>query len=292
MVESIEKPSFTLLEQLGRGSTGVVYRAVLTRPVRDLAYGSPVAIKIVHPELLESSIILGRLKREVEIGIRVRSRNVVSIFGVEKYKIFGQLTLAILMELIEGVSLKDLLSNGTDFPEPLLITVARQAAKALQDIHAIGIVHRDVKPANLIMTALKRVVLTDLGIARLPDISAKVTTTGTFIGTCTYASPEQFEDTENLDPRSDIYSLGVVLYELATHVNPFRADNLIATVQAHLKGSIAPPRTLNPKISPIFEALILKMLSKDRENRPASASEILSCLDRFANPDDTTQVMG
>jgi eukaryotic-like serine/threonine-protein kinase len=283
--------SFSLGNLLGRGSCGSVHHASLIKPVRDLPPGTPIAVKIIHPELLESTIVLARLKREVEIGIRVRSRNVVAIYGVEKFRLYGQTTLAILMELIEGTSLKDVLAEKKSVHESSIMAIARQMAKGLRDIHALGIVHRDIKPANLIMTEMKRVVLTDLGIARLPDLSAKVTTTGTFIGTCAYASPEQFEDTDNLDPRSDLYSLGVVLYELATGINPFRTDSLITSVQAHLKGLYPPPREINPKISPVLEGIILKLLSVNREDRPDSAEDLLKILVKISDSDETTRVI-
>ncbi|MBN1355983.1 serine/threonine protein kinase [bacterium] len=284
--------SFTLGDMLGKGASGTVYRANLTKPLRHLDSGASIAVKVVHPELLESPVVLARLKREVEIGMRVQSRNVVSIYFVEKTRLFGHATLAILMELIEGSSLKDLLTRRGRVSEGTLISIARQTANGLQDIHSLGIVHRDLKPANLIVTANRRIVLTDLGIARLSDISARVTATGAFIGTCAYASPEQFANIDLLDPRSDLYSLGVVMYELATGVNPFLTGNLITAIQTHIKGKIEPPDSLNPDLSPECSAIIMSLLAKKREDRPSSAAGLIELLDKLGGPDDRTQVTG
>ncbi len=280
--------SFELGEIKGKGSCGTVYRAKLIKPLRDLPIGADIAVKIIHPELLGAHTIIQRLKREVEIGIRVRSRNVVSIYGVERCEVFGQTTLAILMEYLQGQSLKQVLASKGPIAESLLIPITRQLANALRDIHALSIVHRDVKPANLILTPSRRVVLTDLGIARLPEVSTKVTTTGTFIGTCVYASPEQFLTQDELDPRSDLYSLGVVVYELATGVNPFRADNIVAVVNAHLHLEAPGPHEISPDISKHFGSIIMKLLRKEREDRIQTAQELLDLLESKSNPETQT----
>jgi len=232
-----------------------------------------------------------RLKREVEIGIRVRSRNVVSIYGVEKYKIFGHQTLAIMMELIEGDSLKKRLEDTKIYSEGTLLSIARQVANGLKSIHSLGIIHRDIKPANLIVTKARRGVLTDLGIARLPDISARVTATGSFIGTCTYASPEQFASAEDLDPRSDLYSLGVVLYELSTGTNPFRSSNIVSTVQAHLRKIVDPPHMINPDISEPCSKIIMRLIEKKRDTRFASASTLIKAIDDISRSDVKTTII-
>jgi eukaryotic-like serine/threonine-protein kinase len=279
---------FILGETLGKGASGTVHQATLTEPLRHLPADAQVAVKIVHPELLESPTVMARLKREVEIGMRVKSRNVVSILAVEKYRLYGQQTLAILMDLIEGSSLKQLINEKGKVSEGTLISIARQVANGLNDIHCMGIVHRDVKPANLIMTPGRKIILTDLGIARLPDISARVTATGAFIGTCAYASPEQFANIDLLDPRSDLYSLGVVMYELSTAVNPFLTGNLITAIQTHIKGTIDPPSTLNPDLSPACDEVILSLLAKKREDRPATAMKLVELLDSLGNAEDQT----
>ncbi len=270
-----EHTKFTMGEILGKGGTGTVYSAVMKETIRDLPPGSQVAVKVIKPDLLQSPVVIGRLKREVEIGFRVRSENVVAIYGIEKIKVFGHSTLAIIMELIEGMSLKAILRDTGILSEAEILAVARQTALGSKAIHSLGIVHRDIKPANLIRTKENRVVLTDLGIARLSDISARVTATGAFIGTCLYASPEQFSSSEKLDPRSDLYSLGVVMYELGTGINPYRGKNLLATVQAHLTGMKKSPRSLNPSLSVPLNQLILDLLEKDVDQRIPSADELL-----------------
>lgn len=285
---SAHSSSFELGEIKGKGSCGTVYRAKLLKPLRDLPIGAEIAVKIVHPELLGAHTIIQRLKREVEIGIRVRSRNVVAIYGVDRCDVFGQNSLAILMEYLQGHSLKQLLATQGPIPEAKLIPIARQLANALRDIHTLNIVHRDVKPANLIITPSKRVVLTDLGIARLPEVSTKVTTTGTFIGTCVYASPEQFLTQDELDPRSDLYSLGVVLYELATGVNPYRADNIVAVVNAHLHLEAPGPHQLSPDISEFLGSTIMLLLKKDRADRIQTAQQLIERLEVKNSPDTHT----
>ena len=193
--KSKSKQSFRIEFQVGRGASGSVYKGKLIHPIRDIKIGTDIAVKTIHPELLNSKTVLARLKREVEIGIRVRSRYIVGIYGVEKYVSHGQTTLAILMEYIDGESLKKWVGTKELISEEKLISIALQIARGLHTIHSMGIVHRDIKPANLMITPQNRVVLTDLGIARLSDISARITATGAFIGTCTYASPEQFIST-------------------------------------------------------------------------------------------------
>ncbi len=282
---------FKLGEILGKGSCGTVYEGVLTQESWNIPEGTPVAIKVIHPELLQSSRVMARLRREVEIGMRVKSDFIVSIFGIEQTYIYGNLTLAVIMELIQGTSLSELLRKKGMLPEGFLLAIAREMACALRDIHRLGIIHRDVKPSNIIIRPDRHVVLTDLGIARLPDFSAKVTATGTFIGTCSYASPEQFCNTELLDPRSDLYSLGVVLYEMGTGINPFRTGNLVSSIQMHLKGEIDPPSHHNPLLGPMFDELVMSLLAKNREDRPSSSEKLIELLESLGTDADETAVM-
>ena len=283
--------TFRLIKKLGKGSSGTVYRGVIVKPLRNLPAGSKIAVKIIHPERMESDTVLARLKREVEIGMRVKNPNLVSIFGVEKIIYHDLVTLAILLELIEGDSLKDCIRKNSPVAEGTMLSIARQAANGLRAIHELNIVHRDVKPANLIITKHRRVVITDLGVARLPDISMKITATGTFIGTCAYASPEQFASGDDLDPRSDLYSLGVVLYELVTGKNPFRAKTLIRSIQIHLKEQVDPPSSLNPNLSPACDELILNLLAKNPADRIQSAAQLIQIIDSFGDPDSTTRII-
>lgn len=279
-----------LVEELGSGSSGTVHRARLRKPWRHLPAGAEVAVKFLRRELLEDPRARRRLEREGELGRRVRSPYVVRIEGVETTSVLGLETTYLVMELIEGRTLRSLLDESGHLVEDLARRIGADAARGLQALHAAGVVHRDVKPENLLLTTEGAVKLMDLGLARTsprprwlpigsgPTGSDSGTASGGFFGTLAYSAPETLRG-RPATPRSDLYSLGVVLYELVTGRHPFAecrtADELIA---ATLERSPEPPSCHAPRLSPLLESLILDLLAKQPRDRPGSAGAVVEAL--------------
>ncbi|MEK6398270.1 MAG: serine/threonine-protein kinase, partial [Terriglobus sp.] len=266
---------YVVLEQIGSGGMGAVYRARDRRLERD------VAIKVLHRHL-EMAGARERFLREARAVSSLNHPNISTIFDIGEQD--GDPYL--VMEMLHGESLKDRLVDGVEVSQDELISIAIQAAQALAAAHAKGIVHRDIKPANLFLVTgphgESQLKVLDFGLAKVEQDrilfgDSGLTRTGSTVGTVEYMSPEQARG-EDLDPRSDLFSLGAVLYELATGDVPFRGATS-AVVFAELLGSDpVPPRKLNTRLSPGMDAIIRKLLEKKRENRIPSASALLEDL--------------
>ncbi|MCU0727062.1 MAG: tetratricopeptide repeat protein [Planctomycetes bacterium] len=248
--------SYRLDAELGSGAMGKVYRA--TGPA------GTVAVKVVHPHLLESPGFFKRFLREAELGMSVVHPNVVrtldcDALGADHF---------LVMEYVEGQTLRGLLEELARVPEELCRHIGREMAKGLGAIHAAGAVHRDLKPENVLITQDHAVKIMDLGVARLADETLRLSRSGAFVGSVQYASPEQFGGTgEDLDGRSDLYSLGVILYELSCGEHPHPGDSFGAVLA---KVVMEEPRRLgerNPQLSPFFEEVVHTLLAKDRASR-------------------------
>jgi serine/threonine-protein kinase len=234
---------FRIEKEIGRGGMGVVYEA--TDGERR------VAVKVLHPHVPHT-----RFEREAKLGLKVDHENVVRTLDAgEDY---------LVMEQVEGKTLRELAGDWGTIPETLLREIARQSAAGLRAIHRAGIVHRDLKPENILIDDHQRVRIMDLGIAKALEGTVQLTTQGQFLGSMNYAAPEQWEG-EPVGWRADVYSLGVVLYELATGANPFQRDSASATIKAHLDVTPPPVANLNPDISTFFSEVVATMLAK----RPA-----------------------
>ena len=264
---------YVVLEQIGAGGMGAVYRARDRRLERD------VAIKVLHRHL-EMAGARERFLREARAVSSLNHPNISTIFDIGEQD--GDPYL--VMELLHGESLKERLEDNVLMPQDDLISIAMQAAQALAAAHAKGIVHRDVKPANLFLVdgpaGQPQLKVLDFGLAKIESDrllhgdSGGLTRTGSTVGTVEYMSPEQARG-EDLDPRSDLFSLGAVLYELATGDVPFRGATS-AVVFAELLGSDpVPPRKANARVSPGLDSVIRKLLEKKRENRTPSANALL-----------------
>jgi len=244
---------YVIEAEIGSGSMGTVYRA---------RNGGPVALKVLHEELLESEESVARFRREAEIGRRVEHDNVVRTLDVGADGPHHYL----VMELVEGQTLRGLLREMGRVPEDLCRHIGRETARALDAIHALGVVHRDLKPENVLITRDHVVKVMDLGVARLMDAATRLSRTGLFVGSVMYAAPEQFL---GLDPdrRADFYALGLVLYELATGRHPFASDSFGDLFERQLQEE--PPRLaeLNPQVSPFFEEVCHALLRKDPDAR-------------------------
>ncbi len=242
--------------EIGHGGMGTVLRA------HDTVLDRPVAIKTLAAGTLGEES-RQRLLDEARAAARLNHPNIVSLFDA------GEATgeAYIVMELVEGRSLHEQPPDSLEG----VIDVARQICQALAHAHAHGIVHRDLKPENVIVMIDGRVKLLDFGLAR--PIASRLTTEGGIIGTVFYLAPEQAMG-RKVDVRADLYSLGVILYELTTHQLPFTGDDPLTVVTQHLHAPVVPPRTIRPDLPPALEGLILALLAKQPEDRPADAMAV------------------
>jgi HAMP domain-containing protein/predicted Ser/Thr protein kinase len=264
---------YEILGTLGKGGMGAVYRA------RDRQLDEVVAVKVLRAELLkEDPTLLDRFKQEVRLARKITHRNVLRTHDVGE----TQGTPYISMEYLDGVTLKDLIQNKGALPVGVGLRIAKQMCYGLEAAHREGVIHRDIKPQNmLILPETGELKIMDFGIARRSEVKGEegsgLTTAGTVMGTPDYMPPEQAQGNP-VDFRSDIYSLGVVLFEIFVGRLPFRADNAMATVLSHVQQAPPKPRSLNTRIPEDLEAVILRCLEKDPSARFGSVGELLDAL--------------
>jgi len=268
---------YELQGALGQGGMGTVYRARdTTAPSR-----APVALKVLHSQHVGTPASLGRFVREAEVGARLSHPGIVSVLASGECRVLeGRVwrkTAYLAMELVEGASLAALLREGETLSIPRAVEIVRDAAAALAAAHALGVLHRDVKPDNILLSRAGVVKLADFGIAAMSS-SATLTQPGTMVGTLAYLSPERAAGRPE-DGRSDLYSLGCVLYEAICRRHPIPAGDPRAVLSAVL-GQVPPrPRDLRPEIPPALDELIMSLLAKDPAQRPASASALVLALE-------------
>ncbi|MEU7569326.1 protein kinase, partial [Streptomyces fradiae] len=261
---------YRLLEVIGRGGMGEVWRAT------DESLGRRVAVKCLKPLGPRHDdgfvrVLRERFRREARVAAALQHRGVTVVHD------FGEAdgTLFLVMELLDGRNLSELLGDNAHRPLPVdeVVDIAEQVADALAYTHRQGIVHRDLKPANIMRLADGTVKICDFGIARLGaemSASSRLTGTGIAMGTPHYMSPEQIGGGE-VDHRSDLYSLGCVLYEIATGVPPFDLDDPWSILVGHRDTPPEPPRRHRADLPPLFERIVLDLLAKTPEERPADA---------------------
>jgi len=260
---------YRVIEELGRGGMAVVYKAYQPALYRY------VAIKVLHPMVAADDKFLARFRREARAVATLRHPNIVQIhdFGHEGDCYY------MVTEFVEGQTLKDRLETTreaeTRLPPEEVVRIIRQIADALDYAHQQGMIHRDVKPANVLLTAKDQVVLSDFGIAHMVE-GTRFTMTGV-VGTPDYMSPEQGMGGK-IDGRSDIYSLGVVLYEMLVGQVPFSADTSMAVIFKHVQDPLPPPRSINPAIPEAVEQVVFKAMAKKPDERFATASELAEAL--------------
>jgi serine/threonine protein kinase len=255
--------------QIGMGGMATVYRA--TR----LLIGDTVAVKILHAEQFRDAVAPERFRREAQAAARLKHPNAVTIYD---FGVADDGLVYLVMELVEGQSLRKLIKEQGPLMPSAAAEILTQACGALQEAHDQQVVHRDIKPDNIIVAMTPtgvRVKVLDFGIARLRDVSslANLTQTGSVMGTPQYMSPEQCLG-EELDGRSDIYSLGIVLYEMLAGVVPFNSPTSLAVVVQHVNTVPASLRILNVSIPPAIEAVVMRALEKRREARPQTAAAL------------------
>ncbi len=256
---------FRIETELGSGGMGTVYRAALEVPFASYEAGRSVAIKIVHPHLLAEGAFLDRFRREGEIGRSVRHANVVRTLG--STEVGGSHIL--VMEYAEGKTLRALLEELGPLPEALCRMIAREICRGLVAIHDAGVIHRDLKPENVVIAPDQRSVkIMDLGLARVADEAFRLSVAGAFVGSVRYAAPEQFlNGGADLDHRVDLHGLGLLLYELASGVHPYDADDMPELIGRVLNEPPRPLGEIQPHLTPFFEEVVHTLLSKDRQGR-------------------------
>ncbi|HXQ60587.1 MAG TPA: Stk1 family PASTA domain-containing Ser/Thr kinase [Acidimicrobiales bacterium] len=261
---------YELSHLVARGGMAEVYRA------HDRLLDRPVALKILFPELSVDRAFVERFRREAQAAANLSHPNIVPVFD------WGEDggTYFIVMEFIDGRALSSILRGAGPMHPDRAAEIASDVAIALAYAHRHGVVHRDVKPGNVLITEDGIVKVTDFGIARAINTEESLTQTGAVMGTATYFSPEQAEGM-GVDARSDIYSLGVVLFEMVSGRPPFLGDTPVAVASKHVREIPPTPREINPAVPPDLEAIILKCLAKAPEYRYATGDDLRTDLLRF-----------
>jgi serine/threonine protein kinase len=266
---------YRLVEQLGQGGMATVFKAY--HPELDRY----VAIKALHPAFAEDDTFLARFQREARVVAKLEHPNIVPIYDYSQYENRPYL----VMKYIEGETLKQRISNGM-IPIAESLRIIETIGSALQYAHDKDVLHRDIKPSNVLITKDNQVYLTDFGLARMAQSSDKTLTTDMMIGTPQYISPEQALAKQDLDTRTDIYSLGVVIYELLVGKVPFTADTPFAIVHDHIYTPLPLPRSINPGLSESTERVLLKALAKDKEARYINVSTMIEALKKSVSSND------
>ncbi len=256
---------------LGSGGVGVVFRA------RDRELGETVALKVLRHRFWNDPSFLARLKEELKLARRVTHAHVLRTYD------FGELDGVpfVSMEYVKGVTLRTLLDRASSrLPFTAGLSLSRQICSGLGAAHQLGVIHRDVKPENIILDAAGNAKLMDFGLARpVADTGDGLTKAGEVVGTPRYMAPERFGGGE-IDARSDVYSCGIVLYEIFTTAAPYRGGTVIETIAQHLHESPVPPRERWPEIPADLETILLRCLAKDPAERFADAGTLVRALDR------------
>ncbi len=265
--------AYQIERELGSGGMGKVYAARVVDRARGLTIGDRVALKVVHPHLLETQGFFMRFLQEAQIGASIRHENVVRTHMADALLPHHFL----VMEYVEGQDLRALLQELDKVPEELCRHVGREIAKGLGAIHAEGVVHRDLKPENVLITEEHVVKVMDLGVARLADEQMRLSQSGAFVGSAEYAAPEQFGG--DVDHRCDLHALGLLLYELSAGQHPYRADDFRSVMKQVCETEPRRLGDINPQLSAFFEEVVHTLLAKSRDDRFADAATVLGVLE-------------
>lgn len=281
---------YELIKPIASGGMARVWEA------RDTILNRPVAVKVLHPHLATDRGFLLRFRREAIAAARLSHRSIVAIYDTvtepattSNTGIASPGIEAIVMELIDGDTLRATLDQVGKLSPTDVVQLGRQIADALDAAHHAGIVHRDIKPSNILFCSDRRIMVTDFGIAKAGE-DTDLTVTGTLLGTAKYLAPEQVNG-DLVDPRADLYALGIVLFEALTGHAPFQADTDAATALARLHQ--APPRVsqFQPDVPSDLDSIIHRLMARDPNDRHSSASELSSALSgvrpEFVHPDHT-----
>src|SRR5262245_37917180 len=267
---------YQIVDLLGVGGMGAVYKAF------DRQLTRLVALKTILPEMAGTPIALKRFKQEVLLAQSIVHKNVVRIFDIGE----DGATKFITMDFVEGVDLKSLIKQKGKLPPTEAAGILREVCQGLEAAHAAGVVHRDLKPQNIMIENDGHVVVMDFGIARSGE-SRGATQTGAFLGTPEYMSPEQAK-TENVDARSDIFSIGLIFYELLTAKLPFQGKTVLETMIKRTTERAIPPAEIDATVPKGANDIVNKCLQIEREQRYQSVTELLEDLETF----DPTKKIG
>ncbi len=269
-----EIPGYQLIEKLGAGAMASVVKA------RQLSLDRIVAIKVLPRNLKENPEYVKMFYKEGKAAAKLNHPNIVQAIDVGEAGGFHYF----VMEYVEGHSLWEEMESGKEFSEAEALRIIIQIAKALEHAHAQGLIHRDVKPKNIMITHERQAKLADMGLARsTADVEAAKAEEGRAFGTPYYISPEQIRGKMDIDFRTDIYSLGATLYHVLTGRVPFEADTPAGVMHKHLKEPLVPPDHLNPKLSAGIGEVVEVMMAKDCKRRYSSTSDLLLDLQAIAD---------
>lgn len=260
---------YTIIEQLGQGGMATVFKAY------HAALDRNVAIKVLHPAFTQDPQFLQRFQREARVVAKLEHPNIVPVYDYADHQ--GQSYL--VMKFIEGRTLKAMLDQGWPSKQDIL-RIIKAVGNALTYAHSKGVLHRDVKPSNILLTDDGGVFLADFGLARMAGAGQSTLSGDQLLGTPQYISPEQARGEQKLDEGTDIYSLGIVLYQLSVGRVPFSSDTPFSIIHDHIYKPLPLPRSLNEKIPEGLEQVLLKGLAKDRADRFASVAEQLGAFER------------
>jgi serine/threonine protein kinase len=259
--------AYRIVEKLGQGGMATVYKAY--HPALDRY----VAIKVMHPAFMEDPNFLARFQREARIVAKLDHPHIIPIYDFAEHNGHPYL----VMRFIEGETLKARIGRAPLEPQEI-IRIAQAVGQALTYAHGQGVLHRDIKPSNVLLTPEGGVYLTDFGLARMAEAGESTLSRDMMLGTPQYISPEQAKGIKKLDARTDVYSLGVVLYELLVGRVPFTADTPYAIIHDHIFSPLPMPRELNPDLPEPLERMLLKALAKDPDDRFQSVEELVTAL--------------
>ncbi len=269
---------YQIIEELGKGGMGKVYKA------QDTDLKEKVAIKLLKPEIAADKKTIERFRNELKFARKIRHKNVCQMYDLNKEEGAHYIT----MEYVDGEDLKSMIRMMGQLSSGKTIFIAKQACEGLAEAHRLGVVHRDLKPQNIMIDKDGNARIMDFGIAR--SLKTKgITATGVMIGTPEYMSPEQVEG-KDVDQRSDIYSLGVILYEMVTGRVPFEGDTPFTIGVKHKSEEPIDPKELNTQLPEDLNLVILRCLEKDKEKRYQSAGEVRAELTRIEKGIPTTEI--
>lgn len=269
---SPEVPGYQLLEKLGEGAMGVVYKA------RQLSMNRVVAIKVLRPRLAVGDEFIRRFRREAQIAGKLSSNHIVQ--AIDTGESHGKHYF--VMEFVEGYTIQDKLDQGKVYDEPEALRIVLQVAEALEHARKRGLVHRDIKPDNIMVARDGTVKLADMGLARpTTDLDWAEAEAGLAIGTPYYISPEQVRGLKDVDSRADIYSLGATLYHMVTGRVPFEGKHREEVMVAHLKTELVPPDHMNQTLSGGLGEVVETMMAKQRTQRYATPQDLILDLRRL-----------
>ncbi len=264
-MEAAKLGRYVIQSELGRGAMGVVYKA------NDTVLERTVAVKTVNMALEREGALKyeARFYQEARAAGSLNHPNIVTVYDVGKEGDIAYMA----MELIEGVEVRSMIAEGRAVPVAQAVSIAAQVAEGLAYAHQHGVVHRDVKPANIMVVKDGLVKITDFGIARMRAASDELTQTGVMLGSPKYMSPEQVIG-KRADQRSDLFSLGVILYELLTGAAPFNGENVTALMYQIVNFAPPAPSVVNPAVPELLDYIVAKMLAKPLEERYQSAADL------------------